>query len=66
MPLLGQLGPAVFDGVVRVGSGRLRVDDVVDDSVVWIAVPAGDLRVLVHINRAEAEPDRVDIVLPDL
>ncbi len=64
------VGPIIFDGTVRVGSGRLRVGDVVDDSVVWIPVPAGELRVRLHVNQADPElgqePDRVDIVLPDV
>jgi hypothetical protein len=34
--------------------------------VIWIPVPAGDLRVRLHINEADEEPSLVDIVLPGL
>ncbi|MBW6436380.1 hypothetical protein KZ829_21815 [Actinoplanes hulinensis] len=63
------VGPSIFDGTVRISSGRLRVGDAVDEAVLWITVPPGDLRVRLCVSDADPDaypPDRVDIVLPDI
>ncbi len=63
------VGPAIFDGTVRIASGRLRVGDAVEGEELWVQVPNGELRVRLHVDDADPDsypPERVDIVLPDL
>ncbi len=73
------VGPAVFDGTLHIADGRLRIGDATDETVVWLSVPPGELRVRLHVSDAGPEvhrsrkwwlsgylPNRLDIVLPDL
>jgi hypothetical protein len=73
------VGPVVFDGSLHFESGRLRIGDAEDATVIWVPVPPGDLRVRLHAGDSESVvrpdrkwwlsghvPNRLDIVLPDL
>ncbi len=73
------VGPAVFDGTLHIAGGRLRIGDATDETVVWLSVPPGELRVRLHVSDTGPEvhrgrkwwlsghlPNRLDIVLPEL
>jgi hypothetical protein len=63
------VGPVAFDDTLNIPSGLLRVGDGVDRSVLWIRVPAGDVRVRLHVDALVPDfysPGRVDIVLPEI
>src|SRR5690349_19138325 len=71
------VGPAIFDGSLHIAGGRLRIGDATDETVIWVSVPPGDLRIRLHVSDADQGvhrgrkwwldgylPNRLDIVLP--